>query len=109
MSCDNLPGNGEVTENAVTGLAALVDPGLAQWIRANVAFPNGMVDRITPATSERERAIVAEQAYGIVDARPVFCEAFAQWVLEDTLPVRAAGARGGRRAVRRATCARSSS
>jgi len=82
MSCDNLPGNGEVAENAVAGLAALVDPALAQWIRASVAFPNGMVDRITPATSERERAIVAER-YGIADARPVFCEAFAQWVLED--------------------------
>jgi len=82
MSCDNLPGNGEVAENAVAGVAALVDPALAQWIRASVAFPNGMVDRITPATSARERAIVAER-YGIADARPVFCEAFAQWVLED--------------------------
>jgi mannitol 2-dehydrogenase len=82
MSCDNLPGNGDVAGNAVAGLAALVDPALAQWIRDNVAFPNGMVDRITPATTDRERALVAD-TYGVVDARPVFCEAFAQWVLED--------------------------
>ena len=82
MSCDNLPGNGDVTENAVAGLAALIDPALAQWIRENVAFPNSMVDRITPATTGRERALL-EQSYGIVDARPVFCEAFRQWVLED--------------------------
>ncbi|MBA3508038.1 MAG: mannitol dehydrogenase family protein [Betaproteobacteria bacterium] len=82
MSCDNLPGNGDVTGNAVAGLAALVDPALAHWIRANVAFPNSMVDRITPATTGRERALL-EEAYGIVDARPVFCEAFRQWVLED--------------------------
>ena len=82
MSCDNLPGNGEMAENAVAGLAGLVDPALARWIRASVAFPNAMVDRITPATADRERAIVAD-TYGIVDARPVFCEAFVQWVLED--------------------------
>jgi len=82
MSCDNLPGNGHVTANAVAGLAALVDPALAAWIGDSVAFPNGMVDRITPATTDRERALVA-QAFGIVDALPVFCEAFRQWVLED--------------------------
>src|SRR5271165_7013878 len=48
MSCDNLPGNGHVTANAVVGLAEMSDPALAAWIRGNVAFPNGMVDRITP-------------------------------------------------------------
>jgi mannitol 2-dehydrogenase len=85
MSCDNLPGNGHVTEDAVSGLATLVDPALGAWVKANVAFPNGMVDRITPATSARERALL-EGSYGIVDARPVFCEAFRQWVLEDNFP-----------------------
>ena len=54
MSCDNIPGNGHVCENAVAGVAELADPELARWIRANVAFPNSMVDRITPAT-ERAR------------------------------------------------------
>ncbi len=59
MSCDNIPGNGHVTENAVAGVAELADPKLAQWIRkANVCFPNSMVDRITPATTDRERAIL---------------------------------------------------
>ena len=85
MSCDNIPGNGKVTENAVVGLAELVDPGLAQWVKANVAFPNGMVDRITPATSEREKTLLAEQ-FGIEDNWPVFCESFRQWVLEDNFP-----------------------
>jgi len=82
MSCDNIPGNGHVTENAVAGLAELVDPKLASWIRANVAFPNAMVDRITPATTERERALLLNQ-WGVEDAWPVFCEEFKQWVLED--------------------------
>jgi mannitol 2-dehydrogenase len=85
MSCDNLPGNGHVTENAVVGLAELSDPALAKWIRGNVAFPNGMVDRITPATTDRERAILKDQ-WGVEDNWPVFCEEFKQWVVEDKFP-----------------------
>ena len=85
MSCDNLPGNGHVTRDAVTGLARLSDPALSDWIAANVAFPNGMVDRITPATGPRERAMAA--AFGLADDPvPVTCEPFRQWVLEDNFP-----------------------
>lgn len=82
MSCDNLPGNGHVTQAAVQGLAALVDPDLAAWITGEVAFPNAMVDRITPATGPREIAMLATE-FGIDDASPVFCEPFRQWVMED--------------------------
>ena len=85
MSCDNIPGNGHVTQNAVAGLAELINPALAAWVREAVAFPNGMVDRITPATSQREREVLAEQ-FGIIDQWPVFCEEFKQWVLEDHFP-----------------------
>jgi mannitol 2-dehydrogenase len=85
MSCDNLPGNGHVTQAAVVGLAQLSDPAFADWVRANVAFPNGMVDRITPATGPRERAMAAE--FGLADDPvPVTCEPFRQWVLEDNFP-----------------------
>ena len=85
MSCDNLPGNGHVTQDAVIGLARLSDPALADWIKANVAFPNGMVDRITPATGPRERAMAA--SFGLTDDPvPVTCEPFRQWVLEDNFP-----------------------
>ena len=85
MSCDNLPGNGHVAEAAVVGTARLSDPDLAHWIKANVAFPNGMVDRITPATGPRERAMAAE--FGLrADPVPVTCEPFRQWVLEDNFP-----------------------
>jgi mannitol 2-dehydrogenase len=83
MSCDNVPHNGVVTRNAVAGLARLIDPEFASWIADTVAFPNAMVDRITPATGERERKIAAE-SFGVEDAWPVFCEEFKQWVLEDT-------------------------
>ena len=82
MCCDNIPHNGVVTRGAVAGLARLSDPDLANWIEAETAFPNAMVDRITPATTDRERTLLAEQ-YGIADRWPVFCEEFIQWVLED--------------------------
>ncbi|MFD1790311.1 mannitol dehydrogenase family protein [Ochrobactrum teleogrylli] len=85
MSCDNIPGNGHVTEDAVTGLAKLSDPAFADWISANVAFPNSMVDRITPATGAREREIAAKD-FGVDDGWPVFCEVFKQWVMEDNFP-----------------------
>jgi mannitol 2-dehydrogenase len=85
MSCDNIPGNGEVTENAVIGLAKLSDPDFAHWIHENVAFPNSMVDRITPATGQREIDILKND-FGIDDNWPVFCEEFKQWVMEDKFP-----------------------
>ncbi len=85
LSCDNLPENGHVAAAAVIGLARLSDPALADWIVAHVAFPNSMVDCITPATSDRERALVAD-SFGLTDAAPVVCEPFRQWVLEDNFP-----------------------
>ncbi len=85
MSCDNVPHNGVVTRNAVLGVAREQDPDLADWIEANVAFPNGMVDRITPATTDRRRKVLAD-GFGLDDRVPVFCEPFRQWVLEDRFP-----------------------
>jgi mannitol 2-dehydrogenase len=85
LSCDNVPHNGVVAMNAVAGLAEAQDSKLAAWVRDNVAFPNGMVDRIAPATGEREREITRTE-FGIQDAWPVFCEDFIQWVLEDRFP-----------------------
>lgn len=83
MSCDNLPHNGAVAKRAVVGLADIMAPELAEWIAAEVAFPNSMVDCITPATGDRERAMVANK-FGIEDPAVVVCEPFRQWILEDT-------------------------
>jgi mannitol 2-dehydrogenase len=82
MSCDNIPHNGRVTSDGVVGLARLVDEDLAAWVSERVSFPNGMVDRITPATSDRERDLLKAE-FGVEDNWPVFCEPFRQWVLED--------------------------
>ncbi len=64
-------------------LARLQDADFAAWVEDHVAFPNSMVDCITPATSQREIDMVKKE-FGIVDARPVACEPFRQWVMEDT-------------------------
>ena len=85
LSCDNVPHNGDVTRRTVLGLAGLVSQDQHDWIAATVAFPNAMVDCITPATSERERELVAER-FGLDDAAPVVCEPFRQWVIEDNFP-----------------------
>ncbi len=86
MSCDNVPHNGVVCRNAIAGLARLFDASLADWVEKSVAFPNAMVDRITPATSDRERKYVAD-TYGLTDNWPVFCEQYIQWVIEDNFPL----------------------
>ena len=83
LSCDNLQGNGAIARTAVTAFARLWNDSLANWIEANVAFPNGMVDRITPQTTSSDRTLVTE-TFGIEDAWPVMCEPFTQWVIEDT-------------------------
>jgi len=85
MSCDNLPGNGKVARTAVVSQARLSDPELADWIDANVAFPNCMVDRITPRTTDEDIALVRSEL-GVDDAWPVVAEPFTQWVLEDEFP-----------------------
>jgi mannitol 2-dehydrogenase len=85
LSCDNLQGNGDYARQAVVGFARLLDPGLADWIDANVAFPNCMVDRITPATTDADREAVAAE-FGIEDAWPVPAEPFTQWIVEDEFP-----------------------
>jgi len=82
VSCDNLPGNGELSRRVFTAFARLRNPELADWIEDAVRFPNSMVDRITPVTTDADRAEVADR-FGIDDRWPVVCEPFVQWVLED--------------------------
>jgi len=83
MSCDNLPGNGHLSRRVFTAFARLADPELGDWVEREVSFPNSMVDRITPATTDEDRAEVAKR-FGVDDRWPVVCEPFTQWVLEDT-------------------------
>jgi len=82
MSCDNLPGNGELTRRVFTAFARLRELELGEWVEREVCFPNAMVDRITPVTTDDDRFEVRER-FGIEDLWPVVCEPYTQWVLED--------------------------
>lgn len=86
MSCDNLPGNGDLTKGALTAFARMRDEDLADWIAAEAAFPNAMVDRITPETTEADLAGLRER-FGLQDRWPVVCEPFVQWILQDEFTV----------------------
>jgi len=83
MSCDNLQGNGDLSRRVFTTFARLRDPELGDWIERAARFPNSMVDRITPVTTDADRAEVRDR-FGIEDRWPVVCEPFTQWVLEDS-------------------------
>jgi mannitol 2-dehydrogenase len=83
MSCDNIPGNGQVARRSFTAFAALRSPELGAFVQEKVDFPNSMVDRITPVTTDEDRAELKER-FGIDDRWPVVCEPFAQWVLQDS-------------------------
>lgn len=82
LSCDNLQGNGHVAKRTLTAFCGERNAELGCWVESHVAFPNCMVDRITPATTDAERQFVQEQ-FGIQDAFPVISEPFKQWVIED--------------------------
>jgi mannitol 2-dehydrogenase len=82
LSCDNIPGNGHMSQRAFTAFARLRDPDLCGWMTRHVRFPNCMVDRITPATTDIDRTELSRRL-GIDDQWPVLCEPFTQWVLED--------------------------
>jgi mannitol 2-dehydrogenase len=82
MSCDNLQGNGRLSQRVFTTFARLRDPDLGDWVEREVRFPNSMVDRITPVTTDADRAEVRER-FGIDDLWPVVSEPYTQWVLQD--------------------------
>jgi mannitol 2-dehydrogenase len=82
LSCDNLPANGDATRRATLAAAARVSEQLTAWVQENCTFPNSMVDRITPQTSDADRDWLRDSA-GIDDRWPVVAEPFRQWVMED--------------------------
>jgi mannitol 2-dehydrogenase len=81
LSCDNLPGNGDTARAAIMTFAERRGAGLTRFVEA-CAFPNSMVDRITPQTRDDDRLWLQAEV-GIDDAWPVVCERFRQWVIED--------------------------
>ncbi|MFG1359220.1 mannitol dehydrogenase family protein [Xanthobacter pseudotagetidis] len=85
LCCDNLPANGGTVARVTARLATLRDPDLGRFVEGEVAFPATMVDRIVPATTDADRALVAGRLR-VADAWPVMAEPFSQWVVEDRFP-----------------------
>jgi len=86
VSCDNLPGNGELTRKLVRAFAAALPPEesvpLLAWLDAHTAFPSTMVDRMVPATTASDLDTV-QRELGLRDEAAVVAEPFSQWVIED--------------------------
>ncbi|RUT99565.1 mannitol dehydrogenase family protein [Mesorhizobium sp. USDA-HM6] len=108
LCCDNLPANGATLHRLLVEFAELRDQRLirkddaglarqgdaahaagarplAAYVADEVAFPSSMVDRIVPATTDGDRARIADEL-GLEDAWPVMTEPFRQWVIEDRFP-----------------------
>jgi fructuronate reductase len=87
VSMDNVLGNGTLLARRVSEIAALLDDGLPDWIAEEVRFPNSVVDRMVPATTDANLADVEAQL-GLVDLAAVVSERHRSWVIEaaDGLP-----------------------
>ena len=85
VPCDNLVDNGRTVRRLVREAAERLAPESIGWIDDNVSFVSTMVDRITPATTDEDRATVRELS-GLDDASPVVTEPFTEWVLAGDFP-----------------------
>lgn len=82
LSCDNLAGNGGVLRRLLRDYLAACHPDLTAWFDGECTCPATMIDRIVPATTEADRAVV-ETMLGVRDEGAVVTESFSQWVIED--------------------------
>lgn len=81
LSCDNILKNGHALKFALMSFIEKYDQSLLEWVNSNVQFPNSMVDRITPAPTEKELELFKDR-YGISDKCLVVSETYFQWVIE---------------------------
>ncbi len=80
MSCDNLPGNGEILSKVVRAYAKERSQALHDWIEDHVEFPSTMVDRIVPRLNDEHKKALMND-FGLQDNWPVFTEKFRQFVI----------------------------
>lgn len=81
VPCDNLPGNGPLTRCILDAYANDLGPEAAAWIAESVSVASTSIDRITPKSTEEDRAR-AEELTGYSDASPVVTEPFSSWIIE---------------------------
>lgn len=86
VSCDNLPGNGKLTEGALISLAELAGASeMLAYLSTHVTFPSTSIDRITPKMTSAELALVRDET-GWDDHSPVVTEPFRDWVISGEFP-----------------------
>ncbi len=84
VSCDNLIDNGSTLARVVSDMADAVGDDNAALVEAT-SFVHTMVDRITPHTTDVERADISTLT-GLADADPIACEPFTEWILAGDFP-----------------------
>ncbi len=75
-------GNGDTARTATLGVAAMVEPGLEEWVSAERLLPQRHGRPHHAADGDADREFLAAE-YGLVDRWPVVAETFIQWVIED--------------------------
>ncbi|WP_159501188.1 mannitol dehydrogenase family protein [Microbacterium sp. 18062] len=86
LSCDNLPGNGRLLARALASFADALGGAagsrLSSALSRSIRFPDTMVDRMVPATTDADREAVARRL-GLGDDAAVVAEPYLQWVIAD--------------------------
>jgi fructuronate reductase len=82
LSCDNMQSNGTQTRALILEFLRAANSPAVDWVADQVTFPNSMVDRIVPATTDAYRA-AAYDLLGVEDRITVPAEPFTMWVMED--------------------------
>lgn len=81
LSCDNVQENGNVLKKALTAYLNVYDAGLLDYANESLIYPNSMVDRITPQTTDTDKDNFSN-TYGYRDECLVTSEKYFQWVIE---------------------------
>ncbi|MCG8406907.1 MAG: mannitol dehydrogenase family protein, partial [Phycisphaerales bacterium] len=74
--------NGDRLKSGVRAFAAKAGLEIGDYLDRSVRFPNTMVDRITPATTEALKADLRKET-GWEDQAPVATEEFSEWIIEN--------------------------
>lgn len=85
LPCDNMPDNGGAAGQAVRDMAAAYSRPLERWIAQEVRFASSVVDRITPATTEKDVGDFAART-GFRDEGLVVTEPFTEWIISGEFP-----------------------
>jgi len=88
ISCDNVPRNGDIIHGVIHTFAEQIDPSFAQYIKDEAAFPNSVVDRVTPEQNYDLNRRHLKANYDIEDRGAVICEPHKWWIINKNFPAK---------------------